>query len=872
MASPAKDIRAQVQQAHPGAVIIERGKNFIRHRAGKTIIYDGSLGAMHFGENHDQEIDTAWVDAAAPWDKSMVLADYQAFALVDFSSGQIIKYVHPGSGAEIAFQPQQLQYTNNLNQIQAIGDPQAINAQVNDDRLTWPGAFGSGLDFTYETQTNMLAKRLEIQSLAALGEPDQYIIDGGDPVIRLQFIFAVSGDVDIYVGGVKWDKRGESASSEPVQFKQDGQLLWVFNQANVRDAASNEIQGEYRFRKQGNSLFVEIRVPWAWLQSAAFPVIVDPTIDDQISSGYHDASERADGYGFKNYQSIITCNGQTTPSVRWNAGIMFDNLAIDQGDTILTAYVSILPDSPVNDDPYCTIYCEDVDNSNDFGTQEDINGRPRTSASTDWHDSDMGVSWHNSPSLVDEIQEVVNRPGWANGNNLTFLFIGGNVNGNLHWAARDYSSTDCAKVHIEYESTDIAIDLGLGSLVGNGMLLQVIGGYSRMPIGLGIAKSHKTYYEIWLSDQYGTRLALLDTILEMDIIKLINNVGYGSFTLPGDFDQTLLGLDNMIEVWRAPAGGSLILENVYFLRRFEFSNTGGLDVIHVGGPDGMDLINRRIVAYASGTAQAKKTSGDVSAVILDIIRENLGGDATDSDRDLSGLGFSVGSDPPSTVSITGKGISWKPLMRPLTELVAWASSEQGEFIYFYIEPEIQADGSMGFSALVRPGQLKADRSYAKGVPVVFGLEWGNLKDPKLVYDYTKELNYIYGGGSGEKSERNIVGTSDDGRLNASIWNRREGFLDSRNDPDNVANRNHEKLAEFKPVVRFTAELLDTKIFRYGRDWYFGDRVVVNYQGRQIECIIKSVNIEIKRDGTEMITVKVESYLTQLAPGMLQDLP
>jgi len=140
MASPAREFRDKAQADHPGSVVVERGRRHIKHQAPDgTYILDTTIGPIHFGLQFDQEIDTAWVDSTAPWDKEMVLAEYNAYALTTFSNGQVVKYVHPNSGEEIAFQPQQLQFTNDLDQIQSIGDPQAVTALVDDDELIWSG-------------------------------------------------------------------------------------------------------------------------------------------------------------------------------------------------------------------------------------------------------------------------------------------------------------------------------------------------------------------------------------------------------------------------------------------------------------------------------------------------------------------------------------------------------------------------------------------------------------------------------------------------------------------------------------------------------------------------------------------------------------
>jgi len=128
-----------------------------------------------------------------------------------------------------------------------------------------------------------------------------------------------------------------------------------------------------------------------------------------------------------------------------------------------------------------------------------------------------------------------------------------------------------------------------------------------------------------------------------------------------------------------------------------------------------------------------------------------------------------------------------------------------------------------------------------------------------MYDYTREANYIYGGGQGEGSDRTISEQSDDTRIGSSVWNRREKFADARNETtsNGVANRAEEVLNENKPFKRFTGKLLDTPQSRYGVDWFFGDKVEVSYRGIQFQGIAKAMKIKLDKEGNEILTVKVE---------------
>ena len=174
-----------------------------------------------------------------------------------------------------------------------------------------------------------------------------------------------------------------------------------------------------------------MRVPWAWLENASYPVVIDPTIDDQIDDSYNDAHERATGANFSYTDTIVRMQSHVSDSYFiWHTGARFENITINNWETIDVAYFSVLPFTG-NDDPHVDIYCEDVDDSDDFNTTQDVLSRTNTRASIDWDETDIGISWNNSPSIVNPVQEVIERSGWSSGNSLTLLIRGSFQSGNM---------------------------------------------------------------------------------------------------------------------------------------------------------------------------------------------------------------------------------------------------------------------------------------------------------------------------------------------------------------------------------------------------------------------------------------------------------
>lgn len=366
--------------------------------------------------------------------------------------------------------------------------------------------------------------------------------------------------------------------------------------------------------------------------------------------------------------------------------------------------------------------------------------------------------------------------------------------------------------------------------------------------------SQFTYWEIWYCDPEGRRISLLDQVsrVGLGLAMTANGVGAWRLTLPPWVGAPRV--DGWVEFWRAPAGGALRRVRVGRIREYVMQDGGdGNDMMVWSGPDQLDILQQRIVAYAAGTAQAYKT-GYGGDLLRALVRENLGSSA--------GTGrvsnyIEVGADTGTGVSMT-KGFAWQNLLSAMQE-VCEASRQGGTELYFDLEPYTLWD-VMYWRLVVNEGQPGADRTESSGVqPVVFGKEYGNLVNPWLKYDYRESASVVYAAGQGEQSDRVLVTATDTGRLNSSVWGRRELFVDARNEAATagVTAKAQAALAQARPYVRFAGTLLDTPQSRYGLDWQYGDRVTCTYQGLQFDGMVRAVEFAIGGDGQEEIRARVE---------------
>jgi len=253
-----------------------------------TYAVQSGLGPVHYQDNGWQDIDNSWVPSTVePWQYEMTKDDYHAYAYSLFNWGQIMKFELGGNS--VAFQPMDLQWTNALNQLQVISGPQSVSATVDNQpvemltdvygtigNLRWQNAYGVGRNFVWSANPGLLRPLLEINS--TLPTPAAYIINGGNVSLRQSFIFAPTSSLGIYVNGLLWDKSSTVLTNQPIEFKSGSQVLWYFFPASCWSSALNQTPPSVttRLRKAGSNLWLDILVPYEWLQTAVYPIYIDP--------------------------------------------------------------------------------------------------------------------------------------------------------------------------------------------------------------------------------------------------------------------------------------------------------------------------------------------------------------------------------------------------------------------------------------------------------------------------------------------------------------------------------------------------------------------------------------------------------------------
>ncbi len=366
----------------------------------------------------------------------------------------------------------------------------------------------------------------------------------------------------------------------------------------------------------------------------------------------------------------------------------------------------------------------------------------------------------------------------------------------------------------------------------------------------------ETSWQVWINDPYGSRLVVADKLITASVVRALNDVGSFSINLPAQEYEKYLSLDSIIEIWITRAN---VNKRIFtgFARKFTYwDDNDGIEHVQIAGPETNEILRKMIVAYKAGTAQAEKT-GYSDDVCKQIVREALTSSATNTDRSLAALGFSVAADNGQGVTIT-KGFSHANLLETLQE-IASASKQNGTDLYFDVVIGDDQNSAPTFTFQTYTDLMGVDHSTSGDNRITFSKQDGNLQNATLTIDYSDEITYVYAGGQGEGVDRKVVELYDSERLTASPWNRREKFVDARDQESTagITTRANAALNEGRPYRLLEGYLIDTPNQRFGVEWNFGDKVAIEKNKQIYDAVVKAFKMELLEYGQTSLECKVE---------------
>lgn len=263
--------------------------------------------------------------------------------------------------------------------------------------------------------------------------------------------------------------------------------------------------------------------------------------------------------------------------------------------------------------------------------------------------------------------------------------------------------------------------------------------------------------------------------------------------------------------------------------------------IIASGPEVAHL-DERIALPPSGSAYDKVSTLAGESAILHYVQGHVAENAT-AERALPLFGT-------ATDQARGPSISKRARYQPISEVVA----------------EIGMSTGLGWRTVYRQGQSprflfevleRTDRSNE----VFIEPSMDAVDEQALLDTILGKKTYALIAGQGEGDARTTA-ESWSTSAEPSGWDRREMFIDARDlDDDEAAegaldDRGDEKLEETQPAKSFTIEKAALGEFRYGRDWFLGDILMIRNRNWDVEQPMRAIAVSVSRRGAT-VTIDVE---------------
>jgi hypothetical protein len=210
----------------------------------------------------------------------MTGTEYNAFARDVLNAGDTIQYVDQATGESVTFQPLALNWVNQDNSRQQLAQPQAVVATATDDVLYWPNGYGTGRHFQFQTLSRKLEKLLILDNAATLPTPTVT----GTIWLELEFIIKNSSGVELYLDGIRWARTNNVRvqTANRIEFRDSAtgtNVLWYLDYPRAYDSSPEPQQtiGQFEVRRSGPNHYITVRIPRTWVQSATFPIYIDPS-------------------------------------------------------------------------------------------------------------------------------------------------------------------------------------------------------------------------------------------------------------------------------------------------------------------------------------------------------------------------------------------------------------------------------------------------------------------------------------------------------------------------------------------------------------------------------------------------------------------
>ncbi len=357
-------------------------------------------------------------------------------------------------------------------------------------------------------------------------------------------------------------------------------------------------------------------------------------------------------------------------------------------------------------------------------------------------------------------------------------------------------------------------------------------------------------YQLRVYSPSGQIQHIVSDMLNLAYVREVNSPGVLNFDLPaGHLAIDDFVNDSQVEVWRQDlaAGLSWYCDFYGFWRGEQRSaNADGAPLYRAMCVGQMDLLRRAVVAYRAATANRSEfTTVPAETIAKRLVTYNATSSGSLADgrmRTVTLTGIVLQGDAGNGPNLTMR-CAWRNLLETLKDL---AELGGGDF-------DLVKTSAAQWEFRWYSGQLGSDKTST----VRFALNYGNMANPVLRRDYTREPTVAIVGGQGTEASREIAVRT--GVNYSAAHNAAEIFVDARGETTTAALEasGDVELSLGQSRIDLAFDVLQVPQTYYGLHYGLGDLVKGIYEGFSATKQVRRVSVSVAEDGSEKIKVELK---------------
>ena len=290
---------------------------------------------------------------------------------------------------------------------------------------------------------------------------------------------------------------------------------------------------------------------------------------------------------------------------------------------------------------------------------------------------------------------------------------------------------------------------------------------------------------------------------------------------------------------------SMVYSGMHITTVDQARTTGDL-IFNLYGSGYTQLLTRRVVVPPTGYENSDKT-GPAESILKSYISDCLVS-PIDADRIMPGVSIEADSAEGDYIEYSTRYIN----LLTVCENVANAGKIDFGLIEGNNLGEVIVRARQTWGKDRRQGNLEGNQ------PTVFSFLFGNMAIPILSINASDEKNFIYVGGPGQGTERQVEVVSSP---TTKPWGRKEAFVEARQQDSDISilSTGLAYLESKKKAEELNFDIIQTVGSRWLVDWDLGDLITARYFDKVFDKKIVEVGVVVSAEASSELveTVSVE---------------